>query len=590
MNLNHATQLLSRLPIKDRDSGRTVRFHLNANQSKAMSMIEEQYATTGMVRCIILKARRVGMSSLMDALGLCHCLARPQAHAKIVAHLQSTAEGLFRVPRDLVGGLPYGNTVVDVRTRRIIVPHPDGDSILDISTAGSVIGGRGLTLSFVHLSEAAFFPGEDSFLSLLPAVSDGHGTFIAIESTANGRVGPGKAFYEFWNSAVAGKNGYIPIFLPWLDDPACRRPEAEAADAPANDRERVLMRDFHADRSQIAWYRRTLEDKCQGIGSKMDQEYPHTPEVAFIATGDPAFPPEEIIYVRSTAEKPAARGRIRFDQAVNRCVFEPNRGSPLHIWRHPAPAHHYYIGADAATGLGQSDDSLAEYSVGDFAAYVVFDGTTGEQCARYAERIHPEYLAEQLDLVGRYYNKAMVNIELTGNLGRHALKVLRDHLGYQNFYLWKGKDDRAPGRKVGMPLIGWETTTASRRKLFDTFRAGIRSGMRDEEGGLTIYDEAIVQQMDNCTFSEGFRWEIEYGHDDIIFAAMLAVIAISQWPPPRVTNRSRKPDIDEAAAFEPLAHLGVRPQEPVELSLRRHYHLTMKKMRTGYKPGPLEGI
>jgi len=105
----------------------------------------------------------------------------------------------------LVSGLPYGNTVVDVRTRRIIVPHPDGDSILDISTAGSVIGGRGLTLSFVHLSEAAFFPGEDSFLSLLPAVSDGDDTFVAIESTANGRVGPGKAFYDFWNSAVAGK-------------------------------------------------------------------------------------------------------------------------------------------------------------------------------------------------------------------------------------------------------------------------------------------------------------------------------------------------------------------------------------------------
>jgi hypothetical protein len=592
VNLRNAITLLARLKIKHRDTGRTVPFRLNTNQEKAMRELQEQYDEIGMIRCIILKARRVGMSSLMDSLGLLHCLHRPQAHAKIVAHLQSTAEGLFRVPRDLVGGLPYGKTVVDVRTRRIIVPHPDGDSILDISTAGSVIGGRGLTLSFVHLSEAAFFPGEDSFLSLLPAVSDGDDTFVAIESTANGRVGPGKAFYDFWNSAVAGKNGYVPIFLPWLDDPACVRPSEEASDAPANDIERELMRDFKASKAQIAWFRRTLEDKCQGILPKMMQEYPHSPEVAFIASGDPAFPREEIIYVRSTVEKPIKRGRVRWDGNVNRVVLEEVRGGLLHIWRLPEPRHYYYIGADAATGLQQSEESLAEYATGDFAAYVVFDGTTGELVARYADRIHPEHLAEQLYHIGNFYNKAMINIELTGNLGRHALKVLRDHLGYNNFYLWKGKDDRAPGRKSAMPLIGWETTSVSRRKLFDTFRAGIRSGMRNEEGGLAIYDDAIVQQMDAATFREGFRWEVEYGHDDILFAGMLAVIALSQWPPPRITNRSRKPDIDEGQTYSPLNALGIRPQEPVEHSLRNHYRLTMKAMRLASgKPGAgLDGI
>jgi hypothetical protein len=581
VNLTNAITLLAKLPIKDRDTGRTIRFKLNANQQKSMRMLEEQYDDIGMCRTIILKARRVGMSSLMDSLGLLHCLARPQAHAKIVAHLQSTAEGLFRVPRDLVSGLPYGNTVVDVRTRRIIVPHPDGDSILDISTAGSVIGGRGLTLSFVHLSEAAFFPGEDSFLSLLPAVSDGDDTFVAIESTANGRVGPGKAFYDFWNSAVAGKNGYVPIFLPWLDDPACIRPADEAADAPASDIERELMRDFHATKPQIAWFRRTLEDKCQGLLPKMMQEYPHTPEVAFVASGDPAFPREEIIYVRSTCEKPLKRGRVRWDPALNRVTFEEVRNGLLHIWRPPELRHYYYVGADAATGIED----------GDFAAYVVFDGTTGEQVARYADRIHPEHLADQLNLIGQYYNKAMVNIELTGNLGRHALKVLRDDYRYNNFYIWKGKDDRKPGARTGLPLIGWETTSASRRKLFDTFRAGVRSGMRNEEGGLAIYDDALVQQMDNATFYEGFMWEVERGNDDILFAAMLGVIAMSQWPPPRVTNRSRKPDIDDSAAYSPLGAMGIRPQEPVELSLRRHYQLTMRAMRSrSGRPSGLEGI
>ena len=115
--------------------------------------------------------------------------------------------------------------------------------------------------------------------------------------------------------------------------------------------------------------------------------------------------------------------------------------------------------------------------------------------------------------------------------------------------------------------------------------------MRDEDGGLAIYDDALVQQMDNATFYEGFMWEVERGNDDILFAAMLAVIAMSQWPPPRVTNRSSKPDIDDERAYSPLGAMGIRPQEPVELSLRRHYQLTMKAMRKreGRVTG-LEGI
>lgn len=163
VNLDRAISLLSRLPIKNRDTGEIQKFIPNPNQVTFYGHLKEQFARIGMVRAIVLKARRVGISSASDGLLVPHCLSRPQAHAKIVAHRNDTAEGLFRVPRDLAHALPF--PVGEIMTRKIIFDHPHGHSILDIATAGAVSGGRGLTLSALHLSEAAQFTGEDSFLS-----------------------------------------------------------------------------------------------------------------------------------------------------------------------------------------------------------------------------------------------------------------------------------------------------------------------------------------------------------------------------------------------------------------------------------------
>ena len=82
-------------------------------------------------------------------------------------------------------------------------------------------------------------------MSILPAVSKAPDTVIALESTAQGMTGIGETFYEYWEAAnKTGRawNGFTPIFLSWLDDPACVRPDWEAEDAPASDFEKDLMK------------------------------------------------------------------------------------------------------------------------------------------------------------------------------------------------------------------------------------------------------------------------------------------------------------------------------------------------------------
>ncbi len=576
MNLDRARRLLAKLPVKDRDLNVSVPFILNPNQVKAFDAIKQAYELSKWIRVLILKARRVGMSSFMDALLFCHCLARVQAHAEIVAHLKEVSEkGLFRVPRDLGEALNIKAECCEVRTRDLIFHHQDGDSRLDIATAGSVGGGRGLTLTALHLSEAAQYPGSDSFLGILPAVSKAPDTIIALESTAFGRVGIGQTFYEFWNRAnKKGKdwNGYTPIFLSWLDDPACKRLASEASDAPASDLERELMKKpFNATRGQIAWMRLVLEGECDGSEAKFSQEYPWTPTVAFVATGDPAFNAQELQYARKTIKAPIVTGHL--ERSGDKPMLVENSKGKLLVWEKPRDKCWYYVGADCARGL-EADTGLA---TGDFAAYYVLNGTTGKFVARFSDWVNPEVIADDLDKVGRWYNNAMVNIELTGNLGLWAQKLMRDTYYYPNLYVWRGKDDATYG-KGKRHSLGWETTARTRDLLYSTFRGKLREGMKNVPGGLEVKDEELLRQMDMATMGIGGRWEIEHGHDDILFAALLAVIACAQYPPPNIANYKAN-YLETKESRQASIEAALKPQATLHDALKRDLAFIMRPNR-----------
>jgi hypothetical protein len=514
------------------------------------------------------------MSSFIDGLAFTHCLARPQAHAEIVAHLKDVADkGLFRVPKDLGTALNEKFPgACDVRTRSIIFPHSAGVSNLDIATAGSVGAGRGLTLTFLHLSEAGQYPGQESFLSILPAVSKAPDTTIVLESTPQGRVGIGETFYEYWIAAnKTGRqwNGYTPIFLSWLDDPACVRPEHEADDAPATDFEKDLMKPpFSATRAQIAWMRMVLEGECRGSELMFSQEYGWTSEVAFVATGDPAFTSEEIKYAISTKRPPYKRGSFHRD-ATGKMSFVQNPRGKTFIWEEVQRNCHYYLGVDAARGI-EAESGRAS---GDFAAYVVLNGTTGDIAARFSDWVNPIELAEDVDKAGRYYNKGMLNIELTGNLGLWCQQVLRDKYFYPNFYIWKSKDDKVPSPKTGRSL-GWETTFRSRDLLLATFRGKLHDGMKNVLGGLALKDEELIRQMDLMTMATGMRWDVEHGHDDVFVACCLAVVACAQYPPPNILNyKSNYLDKDQKGHPKIVA---LNAQDDLKNALKRDIAFIMK--------------
>ena len=511
MKLAAAITLLSRLQIRDRDTNRSVPFILNPNQRILLSKLQKLEDENKPLWFMSLKARRVGVSSITDGLMLAHCLAFQGMRDLIVAHEQSSSDALFDVPLSLLESMPSMDLGRSTKTL-ITIPHAKGKSTLKVKTAGNVKAGRGFTLDACHLSEAAYYKNAEIFTSLINAVAYKTGSIVCIESTANGMDGEGKAFYQYWLDAEKGKNEFLPIFLSWLSDPACRRDPLEAPDAPLDDDEREVMDDFHADKGQIAWMRWAISTRCNGDVLTFHREYPWSAHVAFLATGDPAFLPDELRYARSLVIPPKWRGSMEL--SGDKPVFKRHDRGGLLVWEKPQPRAEYFIGADACKGLDG----------GDYAAIVVWRAD-GEQVAAYEERLAPELFGPLLNSLGLWYNEAMVNIELTGGYGRHAQTILRDTYNYWNLYRWKGRDDKRK-RGGGGATIGWETTTTTRELMFAAFRVALR------QKTIKPHQESLVAQMEKVKNNDQARWTVEVGHDDVLCAGQFGWVARHQYATP----------------------------------------------------------
>ena len=477
---------------------------------------------------IFCKARRVGLSTLATGIGQAHCIAHPGSLARCIAQNAEVAAANFAMAcgfREDCRELYPGATKPTKKT--LIWPHSDGpDSSFTHHTAATVHGQRGLTSSFLHLTEAGFYPYEGVFTSLMNTVSKDRNNVIIIESTANGMEGPGEAYYQAWEAAVAGDNEFLPIFLPWWDDPAYQLPEEFALDAPRDEYERFLMNDIKhwktgkkvkLTRSQIAWFRETLSTKCEGILEKWRAEYPSTPEEAFVATGNPAFTIEEMQFAENAVVKIPWQGRCVLTADNKHGEIQKGTDGPLVLYETPQRSHHYFIGVDTARG---EESTMAP---GDYCAMVCWNAETGHLAARYMSRVSPEELSTVAAALGYYFNGAMLNVELN-NLGYVTMRELRDRLYYPSQYLWKGRDDKAANSKQGQ-AYGFETSDRYRRMMFSLFRTALH---RKE---VVPKDKVFVDQMKRAKMEMGWRWTVSVGNDDVLMGGFLGWIAKEQYHP-----------------------------------------------------------
>lgn len=279
------------LKVVDFESGARVPFRLTP--------IQRAYAQRRTLRDIVLKPRKVFMTTLEAARDLYLFLTQPGARVVAVVQSQKKHETLREISRmvDLfLDSLRHQGLDFELGTEAEgRWTFPEHDATFEILEAGASLRtaqktGRGTAITRLHLSEVASYEhGAETIAALVGAMpKTGE---VTIESTPNGSSG---YFFDQWQLAANGdaRTAFEPHFFPWyLHDlystplsPGERVvPEGRLFDVEA----RLLGRGVAPER--IKWYREQLA-AFGGDVEKLKQEYASDPETCFLASGDQYVP------------------------------------------------------------------------------------------------------------------------------------------------------------------------------------------------------------------------------------------------------------------------------------------------------------
>ena len=500
-------------------SGNVVNLLLNEPQRRLYAVIKAEWEAGRPVRIIILKARQMGFSTVTAAIIFWMAATAHAVRCMVVAHKDEATDNLFQMYKRFYENLPEPirptlqasnakELVFDKNTRQ---QGAKGlGSRIRCATAGGQGVGRSYTLKALHLSEVAFWPGKkaQTLTGLLQAVPDLPGTLVVMESTANG-------FEEFksrWDDAVdaqrEGREGYIPVFFAWHEMKEYRRkaPMGFALTAEASELQRV----YNLDLQQLAWRRWAIENLCGGDVDLFKQEYPASPEEAFISTGRCAFDKAALVLrleqVRKTAWE-EGMFRIQKDEAgrIQSFLWVQEKGGPVRIRKEPERGVPYVLGGDTA---GTGSDK--------FAAHVL-DNRTGQQVAVVHHQFGERMFAEQMYCLGMHYNTALIGVEI--NYSTYPQMVLEE-LRYPKLYVRERFDDYT-GKMV--KAFGFETTTLTRPILVDRLKDVARYHLD------AIHDEATIREMLSFVYDDHWKAQAESGeHDDLVMSLGIAHMIRSQ--------------------------------------------------------------
>ncbi len=532
-------------------------------QQMVLDAIREERAAGRPPRLLVLKARQEGISTVTEGVMFHDAVTRKLVQTLIVAHRDDSTRKLFRMnqlfydhlPRQLQPMRKHSNA------QELVFENPTRDpgekkrrpglmSSIRCVTAGEGMG-RSETLNNVHLSEFAFWRGDknailDGVMQAVPA--DPH-TLVVIESTANGY----NEFKDLWDGAAAGTNGWRPIFIAWWREPDYRMPVepgtvwdqeelalmrtpfktqrsgfggertskgAERSLHEGRDEGSGLCEDvaYGLDEEQLAWRRWCIRVNFHGDVHAFRQEYPSTPDEAFLFSGTPFFDNEKLVLLRAGAPEPADVGTFAFPEPEAGGAPEDwawasdRRAGFIKLYELPRPGAPYVIGGDTA---GEGSDR--------FTAFVL-DNTDGRQVAEMAFPFSELLYARQLYCLGRFYNTALIAVEV--NFSTYPERKLEEW-NYPKLYVRERFDTYT---RKHVKAFGFQTTARTRPVIL----AGLHAVMEETAELVVGYD--TLGEMLHFVYNEDRRPEAEEGeHDDLVMAAAICHFARDQ------QDRTEKP-------------------------------------------------
>lgn len=515
--LRNAREYITRfLKIRTKD-GKLEPLRMNPPQQKLYNAIRAQAQGQRPVRILILKARQMGFSTVTAAVIFHRTAIRELVRSTVVAHQADATANLFGIYRRFYEELPDAIRPMKKASnaQELVFENPTRDpekkkrepglrSAVRCATAGGRGIGRSETINNVHMSEFAFWPGRklDTYTGLMQAVPDQPGTLVIVESTANGF----EAFKDLWDDAVAAwekgeRDGFEPVFFAWWEMPEYRRPVPEGF-VPTPE-EAQIRAAYGLDNEQLVWRRWCIKTNCGGDLDLFHQEYPASPDEAFIASGRCIFDKEAVILQRERVRKrPRRRGRFAYQYDglhITGIRWTDAWDGELSILEDPETGRPYVIGGDTA---GEGSD----WFVGQ-----VLDNATGRQVAvLHQESGEGEYV-RQLYCLGMWYNTALLGVE--SNFSTYPNAELR-RLGYPRL-LVREVPDNYSGRL--RDTYGFRTDAITRPLILSELVELAEQHLE------LIQDYETLGEMLTFVKNERGRAEAQEGkHDDLVMALAIA--------------------------------------------------------------------
>ena len=244
---------------------------------------------------VILKARQLGISTIVAAYIAWMLLFHRDKNVLVVATKLSTAANLVRKVKGIIKHLPDWLRIasIDVDNKNSF-ELSNGSQVKASSTSGDA--GRSEALSLLVIDEAAHIENlTDLWTGLYPTISTG-GRCIAL-STPNG---VGDWFHDVYVKAEAGQNEFYPVRLHW---------------------------DVHPDRDQ-GWFETETKNMSK---RQIAQEY----QCNFNTSGETVIDGGDIQFLKSKIQDP------KYRTGIDRNYW---------IWEEFKPENSYLLVADVARG------------------------------------------------------------------------------------------------------------------------------------------------------------------------------------------------------------------------------------------------
>lgn len=387
-------------------------------------------------------------------------------------------------------------------------------------TAQDPNAGRSGSRRFAHMSENAFYRYyreiDEGVQNSIPLAE---GTAIIKESTANGRSGIGKPFYDLWCAAERGETVYKPFFVAWneIDDYQMPLPR----DFVLSQIEKEILEEYpHVTKENLMWRRLKISEYLADESDifltpaeRFKQDFPLSPQEAFRHSGQPVF--DSKVIEKNIQRLTKHRPKDMSDELIKDSYLLKQYREGLRLFSPPRRGKQYFIGADVSEGLAQGDASSA----------CIFDENY-MQVGVYHGRVDPDVFGHILIDLGRLYNMALLAPE-SNAMGHTTVTTIRNE-GYGKLYK-KITEDTV--RKTKSAKYGWHTNKKSKHEMLGEAIACVR----DEN--ITVRDIEVYKEME--TVARGENGDVNLNGKDRTVAFCITMVMIRQYRRDPVQTRER---------------------------------------------------